>query len=41
MSYIFMDESVDLGFNEISNIDILENATFKELKELDLSYHEI
>ena len=31
-------ESIDLGLNNISNIDILEKVNFKELKKLDLSY---
>ena len=32
---------LDLGWNKISNINIFENANFKELKELNLSHNNI
>ena len=32
-------EKLDLGWNKISNINILENVNFKELKELYLTYN--
>ena len=32
---------LDLSWNKISDISVLEKVNFKELKELDLSYNEI
>ena len=32
---------VDFGWNKISDINILEKANFKELKELYLNYNQI
>ena len=34
-------EELDLSYNEISDINILEKVNFKELKELDLRYNKI